>query len=102
MTVIREKKSIVISDFNHTTEIVKSALDFKELKYSYLLTEFIENTGNNIFEIKIVPRNKLYMSTRMTINIFLRDEDTTYILLKTKSQSFIMGDVFGFYNKLGR
>ena len=91
MTVKRQRSVT----YNATKEIVAEGVR-KVLAANRNYTDTVEGIDGSFFTL--VQPNPLLLDTPMRITIEQNSDNTT-VSVSTKSQPFIWGDIFGYYNK---
>jgi len=98
MTVIRNEKKEFSAPLDRAINTVRKVLSEKQSSYIY--TKTIEGTDGTSFSTVIKPNlYPLLLSTQLFIEITKIADNISAVEVKTKSQWFIIGDIFNYYNK---
>jgi len=95
MTVKRERSEVFDAPLPRIMEAVRSVLAEGQANYAYRNT--LEAEGGSRIDTWVVPRERLLLTTPMTIALAPNGSQTR-VSVRTRSQWFILGDVFGFYH----
>ncbi len=100
MTVTRSKIQEFAGSLRCIADSVRRALSKSQGSYRYV--QVVENEDGTSFEAKVWPNFPLMLSTQLFIEIHEREQDICSVTIRTKSQWFIWGDIFDYYNKYVR
>ncbi len=98
MTVKRSQKKEFSVPLDRMINLLRKVLSEKQGSYKYIKT--VESKDGTSFSTVIKPfLYPLILSTKLYIEIHKVSDDRTAVEINTKSQWFIMGDIFNCYNR---
>ena len=97
MTVIRNKIQEFAFPHDSVVSLIRKVLSEDQKSYKYAQTE--ENVDGTSIKTRIKPNLPLLLSTQLFIEVDEVVEDNSSVTVKTKSQWYILGDIFNRYNK---
>ena len=96
MTVIREQSEAFHAPPTKVVEAIRSALAEGHANYRYHKT--VEADDHLVFNTVVRPSCWLISPTKMIISLQPADSETK-VIVQTRSQWFVRGDVFNFYGR---